>query len=71
MAQGIAVFICYKKMLFSQQPTGEILRQKNVEADVLHYLLSEHPDYAPWVDDARLAADHNDADSFPKNHHQR
>src|ERR1022692_314445 len=55
MTDGVRVFVCYKKML-SRQEAGERVLQKNTEAEIFHYLLSQHGMYEPWVDDAGLGA---------------
>ncbi|MFY1668395.1 TIR domain-containing protein [Plantactinospora sp. WMMB334] len=55
MAGPIKVFVCYKKLLW-QEVAGQRVGQKNVEADILHHLLSEHGDFEVWVDNAKLAA---------------
>jgi O-acetyl-ADP-ribose deacetylase (regulator of RNase III) len=55
VARRISVFICYKKWL-SQKRDDQLIRQKNTEAEILHYLLSAHGSYEPWVDNAQIAA---------------
>ena len=55
MADRMRVFVCYKKMLTRQQ-NGQLVVQKNTEAEIFHHLLSEHGGYEPWVDQAGLAA---------------
>jgi O-acetyl-ADP-ribose deacetylase (regulator of RNase III) len=55
MTDRIRVFICYKKLL-SYQQDGQRVIEKNKEAEIFHYLLSQHGSYDPWVDNARLMA---------------
>ncbi|WP_214317469.1 TIR domain-containing protein [Nonomuraea sediminis] len=49
------VFICYKKNLFRDEG-GVRLVQDNTKAEILHYILAQHAEYEPWMDDARLMA---------------
>jgi O-acetyl-ADP-ribose deacetylase (regulator of RNase III) len=55
MTERVRVFICYKKVLTYEQD-GQRVIQKNTDAEILHLLLSKDGTYAPWVDNARLAA---------------
>ncbi|MDH2428525.1 TIR domain-containing protein [Sphaerisporangium sp. TRM90804] len=55
MAGHARVFICYKKVL-SRDDNGQRLLQKNTEAEIFHYLLSQDDTFTPWVDNARIAA---------------
>jgi O-acetyl-ADP-ribose deacetylase (regulator of RNase III) len=55
VARRISVFICYKKLL-SRQRGDQRIEQKNTEAEILHFLLSGHGSYEPWVDNAQIAA---------------
>lgn len=55
MTDRVRIFICYKKIL-EYQESGQRVIQKNTDAAILHYLLSNHGMYEPWVDNARLAA---------------
>jgi TIR domain len=55
MTEQIRVFICYKKVL-SYQQDGQRVIEKNKEAEIFHYLLSQYGTYDPWLDNARLMA---------------
>jgi O-acetyl-ADP-ribose deacetylase (regulator of RNase III) len=55
MAKSVRVFICYKKLL-SRQEGGQTILQENTKADILCYLLDQHPTYEPWVDNAEIEA---------------
>jgi hypothetical protein len=55
MNDQIRVFICYKKTLSYEQDEQQII-EKNREAGIFHYLLSQYRQYDPWVDDVRIAA---------------
>ena len=55
MADKTRVFICYKKVL-SRDDNGQRVQQKNTEAEIFHYLMSQHGAYEAWVDNARIAA---------------
>jgi O-acetyl-ADP-ribose deacetylase (regulator of RNase III) len=57
MADRIRVFICYKKML-SRREGDQIYEQKNVEADILHNVLSTDVRriYEAWVDNVMITA---------------
>ena len=55
MAEVIAIFICYKKLL-EREEAGQRVIQKNTDAEILNYLLAQHSDYLPWVDEAELSA---------------
>lgn len=55
MANKIRVFICYRKIL-SQKENGQIIRQKNTEAEILNYILDQSGSFDPWIDSAELAA---------------
>jgi O-acetyl-ADP-ribose deacetylase (regulator of RNase III) len=49
------IFICYKKKL-SRDDDGVRVVQENTKAEILHYILAQHGDYDPWMDDAELSA---------------
>jgi O-acetyl-ADP-ribose deacetylase (regulator of RNase III) len=53
MASKIQVFICYRKIL-SYQENGQIIRQKNTEAETLHEILKKSGNYDPWVDTSSI-----------------
>jgi hypothetical protein len=55
MADKVRVFVCYKKVL-SRQEGGESIRERNTDAAIFNFLLSQHQSYDPWIDDAELAA---------------
>lgn len=56
MSEPIKVFICYKKFL-STERDGKVYAQKNLEATILEFILSQDKaKYDPWIDDAELAA---------------
>ncbi|GAA4921930.1 O-acetyl-ADP-ribose deacetylase (regulator of RNase III) [Nonomuraea thailandensis] len=49
------VFICYKKRLLRQEEGVQVV-QDNTKAEILHYILAQHEEYEPWMDDAALMA---------------
>lgn len=55
MANKIRVFICYRKKLLYEED-GQLIRQDNTHAEILHDILRKSESYDPWVDEQKLAA---------------